>query len=81
MRVRFTRKRCKAWSARKKTALASNKYSYTYVSPPITTRRMTEGGTGVEVEGAIEEVGGGDPRWFSLYAQWGKERGRGKKKR
>jgi len=75
-------KRCTAWNARNKPALASNKYSYTYVNPPRMTRRMTEaryeGGTGAEVEGTIE-AGNDDSSCFSLYAQWGKKE-RGKKK-
>ena len=77
----FTKKRCKAWNARNKVALASNKYSYTYISPPIIANRMPKGGgTGVEAEGSIEEVFKGDSRRFSLYVEWGKERGREKKR-
>lgn len=57
-------KRCTAWTARNKPALASNKYSYTYVNPPCMARRMTEvgyeDGTGAEVEGTIEEADDGN---------------------
>jgi len=62
--MRFTKKRCKAWNPRNKAALAGNKYSYTYINPPIIANRMPKGGgTGVEVEGSIdEEVCEGDSR-------------------
>ena len=57
-------KRCRALNARKRAALASNKYSYTYVIPPSTTRRMmeVEGRAGVEAEGTIEGAGDDDSR-------------------
>ena len=57
-------KRCRALNARKRVALASNKYSYTYDNPPSTTRRTTEveGRTGAEAEGAIEGAGDDDSR-------------------
>ena len=65
-----------AWKARKKAALASNKYPYTYVIPPFTTQRMAEVGVGA----VVEEVGddGRCSHRFSLYVERGKERGKKK---
>jgi len=77
VRVRLARKRWTARNARNKAALAINKYSYTYINPPIAARRTPRGGgTGVESEGTSEEVGEGDSRRFSLYARGGKKKRR-----
>jgi len=74
--VRFVRKRRTAWNARNKAALAINKYSYTYINPPIAARRTPRGGgTGVKSEGTSEEVEG-ESRRFSLYARRGKKKRR-----
>jgi len=79
VRIRLARKRDTAWNARNKVALAINKYSYTYINPPIAASRTPRGGgTGVESEGTSEEVCEGDSCRFSLYAQRGKKKKRRK---
>lgn len=77
VRVRLTRKRHTAWNARNKGTLAINKYSYTYINPPIAASRMPRGGgIGVESDGRSEEVCEGDSCRFSLYDATKKEKGR-----